>query len=87
LNGLKLKDIDRFVFHQANRFMLESLRDRMKLPAGKVVIDVADGGNTVGSTIPIALEPLLDERPRRILISGFGVGLSWATNVLELCAT
>jgi len=51
------------------------------------VIDVADGGNTVGSTIPIALEPLLDERPRRILISGFGVGLSWATNVLELCAT
>ena len=87
LNGLKLDDIDRFVFHQANRFMLESLRDRMKLPAGKVVIDVADGGNTVGSTIPIALEPLLDERPRRILISGFGVGLSWATNVLELCAT
>ncbi|MGZ9005351.1 MAG: ketoacyl-ACP synthase III, partial [Burkholderiales bacterium] len=36
LNGLKLEDIDRFVFHQANRFMLESLRDRMKLPAGKV---------------------------------------------------
>lgn len=86
-NGLGQEDIDRFVFHQANRFMLESLRDRMKLPAGKVVIDVADGGNTVGSTIPIALEPLLDERPRRILISGFGVGLSWATNVLELCAT
>ena len=87
LNGLKLDDIDRFVFHQANRFMLESLRDRMKLPPGKVVIEVADGGNTVGSTIPIALEPLLEERPRRILISGFGVGLSWATNVLELCAT
>jgi 3-oxoacyl-[acyl-carrier-protein] synthase-3 len=65
--------------------MLESLRDRMKLPVDKVVIDVADGGNTVGSTIPIALEPLLEERPRRILISGFGVGLSWATNVLQLC--
>ena len=84
-NGLGLQDIDRFVFHQANRFMLESLRDRMKLPAEKVVIDVADGGNTVGSTIPIALEPLLEERPRRILVSGFGVGLSWATNVLQLC--
>ena len=85
LNDLELQDIDRFVFHQANRFMLESLRDRMKLPADKVVIDVTDGGNTVGSTIPIALEPLLAERPRRILVSGFGVGLSWATNVLELC--
>ena len=85
LNALRLADVDRFVFHQANRYMLESLRERMKLPAGKVVIDVDDGGNTVGSTIPIALEKLLHERPRRILISGFGVGLSWATNVLELC--
>ncbi|HYC48256.1 MAG TPA: ketoacyl-ACP synthase III [Burkholderiales bacterium] len=85
LNGLAIGDIDCFVFHQANRFMLESLRDRMKLPADKVVIDVADGGNTVGSTIPIALEPLLETRPRRILVCGFGVGLSWATNVLELC--
>lgn len=85
LNGLQTEDIDRFVFHQANRFMLESLRDRMKLPAEKVVIEVADGGNTVGSTIPIALEPLLAERHRRILVCGFGVGLSWATNILERC--
>jgi 3-oxoacyl-[acyl-carrier-protein] synthase-3 len=85
LNGLRLEDIDRFVFHQANRFMLESLRDRMKLPAEKVVVDVEDGGNTVGSTIPIVLESLLPQRPRRILISGFGVGLSWATTILQLC--
>jgi 3-oxoacyl-[acyl-carrier-protein] synthase-3 len=84
LNNLSINDIDRFVFHQANRFMLESLRDRMKLPAEKVVIAVDDGGNTVGSTLPIALEPLLSERPARVLISGFGVGLSWATNVLQL---
>ena len=85
-NGLVLDDIDRFVFHQANRYMLESLRDRMKLPPAKVVIAVENGGNTVGSTLPIALEPLLAERPRRVLISGFGVGLSWATNVLEATA-
>src|ERR1043165_9728343 len=78
-NGLRIGDIDCFVFHQANRFMLESLRDRMKLAAEKVVIAVEDGGNTVGSTIPIALEGLLAERPRRILVCGFGVGLSWAT--------
>ena len=85
LNGLRPEEIDRFVFHQANRFMLESLRDRMKLPHEKVVIDVSNGGNTVGSTIPIALEPLLGEGHKRILVCGFGVGLSWATNVLELC--
>lgn len=85
MNGVRVEDIDRFVFHQANRYMLESLRDRMKLPAEKVVIAVEDGGNTVGSTIPIALEGLLPERPRRVLICGFGVGLSWATDVLERC--
>lgn len=85
LNGLALGEIDRFVFHQANRFMLESLRERMKLPHEKVVIAVEDGGNTVGSTIPIAVEGLLGERPRRMLVCGFGVGLSWATNVLHLC--
>jgi 3-oxoacyl-[acyl-carrier-protein] synthase-3 len=84
LNRLAAKDIDRFVFHQANRFMLESLCGRLKLPPEKVVIDVNDCGNTVGSSIPIALEPLLNEPPARILISGFGVGLSWATNVLQL---
>jgi len=85
LNGLALGDVDCFLLHQANRFMLESLRDRMKLPPGKVVIAVDDGGNTVGSSIPIALEGVLAERPRRILVCGFGIGLSWATNLLELC--
>ena len=83
-NGLTLDDVDCFVFHQANRFMLESLRDRMKLPPEKVVIAVEDGGNSVGSTIPIALEAVLPRRPRHVVVCGFGVGLSWATNVLQL---
>jgi 3-oxoacyl-[acyl-carrier-protein] synthase-3 len=83
LNGLAAQDIDRYVFHQANRYMLQSLSSLMKLPPEKVVIEVADWGNAVGSSIPIALEPLLAARPGRVLISGFGVGLSWATNVLH----
>jgi 3-oxoacyl-[acyl-carrier-protein] synthase-3 len=87
LNGLQDGDVDRYVFHQANRFMLESLADRMRLDRAKVVIAVRDGGNTVGSTIPIALEPLLAQRHRHILISGFGVGLSWATGILNLNET
>jgi 3-oxoacyl-[acyl-carrier-protein] synthase-3 len=86
LNRLTADDIDRYVFHQANRYMLESLAGRMKLPPEKVVIAVNDCGNTVGSSIPIALEPLLEERPARVLVSGFGVGLSWATNVLQSAA-
>lgn len=84
LNELSAEEVDRYVFHQANRFMLESISERMQLEREKVVINVCDGGNTVGSTIPIALEPLLETRHRRILISGFGVGLSWATGILNL---
>lgn len=87
LNGLSSEEIDCYVFHQANRFMLESLSERMRLKHEKVVIDVGDGGNTVGSTVPIALESLLKARHRHILISGFGVGLSWATGILNLNET
>lgn len=84
VNGLEHSDVDRYVFHQANRFMIESLADRICLDRAKVVLNVRDGGNTVGSTIPIALESILGQHHRNILVSGFGVGLSWATGILKL---
>ena len=84
LNRITLNDVDLFVFHQANEFMLKSLGERLKLDPKKVVYAVRDFGNTVSSTIPIALEPLLSQRPGTILICGFGVGLSIATNTLFL---
>lgn len=89
-NNLIRSDIDSFVFHQASRFLLETLRDRMGLPAEQVPITLKDTGNTVSSTVPLALH-ILAARGRcdnaTVLVSGFGVGLSWATNIIRFGAS
>jgi len=80
--GRPAEDVDYFVFHQANRFMLEHLRTKLKIPTAKFCIDMEQTGNTVSATIPIALErALASGRLRsgyRVMLVGFGVGYSWA---------
>ncbi len=80
--GIRLEDVDLFVFHQANQFMLEHLRNKLNIPAEKFYYAMKDCGNTVSSTIPIALRRALQEgriRPGcRLMLVGFGVGYSWA---------
>lgn len=86
-NGLEREQVDLFVFHQASRYMLEALRGALRLDPERVPITLADGGNTVSSTIPMALETLggLEAlRGRRLLLCGFGVGLSWASTILTV---
>lgn len=81
---LKLDEIDLFVFHQANQFMLEHLRAHLAIPQERFVVNMGDCGNTVSSSIPIALS-LAAERLRpgmRIMLVGFGVGYSWGGTVL-----
>lgn len=79
--GLELEDIDLFVFHQANAFMLEHLRKKLGVPAERFFVSLAESGNTVSSTIPIALadaERAGALKPgMRVMLLGFGVGLSW----------
>lgn len=85
-NHLTVEDIDRFVFHQASKYMLENLAKRLELPAEKMVYCLRETGNTVSSSIPIALSEMFREggvTQKRVLISGFGVGLSWASTVLH----
>ncbi len=84
-NGLTMDDIDLFVFHQANSFMLSHLRKKLKIEENKFFVNMAEIGNTVSSTIPIAL---CDARIAgllhgNILIAGFGVGLSWGATILK----
>lgn len=80
-------DVDLYVFHQANAFMLEHLRQTMNLPAEKFFLHLEHTGNTVSSTIPIALKAALEEgrlKPgMRVMLVGFGVGLSWAATLLR----
>lgn len=76
-----LDGYDGFVFHQANAFILGKLRQKLKIDAARFVIDLKDTGNTVSSSIPLALEPLLrggTGTSRHFMLVGFGVGYSWA---------
>ncbi|AUS29376.1 ketoacyl-ACP synthase III [Paenibacillus sp. P2(2022)] len=85
-NNLNYNDIDFFVFHQANGYMLNHLRKKCNIPEEKFFINMIDTGNTVSSTIPIAL--CLAEKEGRIkrgdtiLLVGFGVGLSWGSTII-----
>lgn len=87
-NQLNADDIDFFIFHQANRIILETLFKKNKIPPEKTIIHLDKCGNTVSSTIPIAIYHALKEgkvkKGDRILLAGFGVGLSWAGTVIEL---
>lgn len=84
--GIGLSDIDLFVFHQANLTMLEALRRKINIEPARFYLAL-DDGNTVSSTIPIALRRALDEgrlRPgMRVMLVGFGVGYSWAAALMR----
>lgn len=84
---LQPEQVDWFVFHQANLYMLEHLRKRLAVPQEKFLLRLADGGNTVSSTIPLVLEEAMARGQFRqndnILITGFGVGYSWGGVMLR----
>ena len=86
-NELDIEDIDLFVFHQANKYMLDYLRKKIKIPEDKYYINLKDIGNTVSSSIPIALKMALCEgklkKGDNVMLVGFGVGLSWAATVIK----
>ena len=83
LNNLSIAEIDRFLLHQASKYIIDFLIKRIGLPKDKTPFVIYDYGNTVSSSIPIMLKDLLfDPEISRVLISGFGVGLSWASGIL-----
>lgn len=87
-NKISLEQVDHFVFHQANAFLNESLRKKLNIPEEKFMIYMAEVGNTVASTIPIALsEGIRAGRfapGDKILLAGFGTGLSWSGTIVQL---
>ena len=78
-------DIDLWIFHQANKYMINYLRKLMEIEKDKFFIYMEKVGNTVSSTIPIAsTEALKQERLHgNVLLAGFGVGLSWGATVIR----
>jgi 3-oxoacyl-[acyl-carrier-protein] synthase-3 len=82
-NNLKIANIRYFIFHQANKYMLNEIQKRLNISDSQMVIDLEYYGNTVSSTIPIAYKNILVQKTLRkndlIIFCGFGVGLSWGT--------
>lgn len=80
-------EVDLWVLHQANQYMLEHLRRKIQAPPEKFVIAMAESGNTVSATIPLALRVTADEgrlQPgHRVAVVGFGIGYSWAAGLLR----
>lgn len=87
-SGLGLDDIDLFIPHQANKFMLDRLRLKLKIPADKFFYGMEATGNTVSSSIPMAFELAqqrgIIKKGNRIMLVGFGVGLSWGATLVEV---
>lgn len=86
-NNLQIDNIDMFVFHQANKFMLEKLQKNLGIADDKFFISLKGKGNTTSSTIPIALKDGLAKKvigpEMNVLICGFGVGYSWSTGIVR----
>jgi 3-oxoacyl-[acyl-carrier-protein] synthase-3 len=87
-NRLPMEAIDYFIFHQANRYMTEHLRKKIKIPGEKFFQDMLYTGNTVSATIPIALKQSLDrgvvKNGDKVLLCGFGVGYSWGAALIKI---
>lgn len=85
-NELHKEDIDSYVFHQANKFMLNFLRKKIKIEKDKFHLYLSEVGNTVSSTIPITLKEKTNGASLHgnVVLAGFGVGYSWAGCVVKM---
>ena len=82
------EDIDYFIFHQANRMINETIRKKLGLPEEKVPSTLRDFGNTSGASLPVTMtvriREALNEGKKRVLMSGFGIGLSWGSCIVDI---
>lgn len=84
--GTDLADVDWFALHQGSTYMLEAMTKRVGIPDEKVLKNMNRFGNTVSSSIPLLLNDLQADgtlAERKVLVSGFGVGLSWGTALIQ----
>ncbi|MGZ3865165.1 MAG: 3-oxoacyl-ACP synthase III family protein [Bacteroidia bacterium] len=82
-----IDEVDLFVFHQASYFMLEIIRKKIKVPENKFLISIENTGNSVSSSIPVALRQAeqkgILKRGMKVMVAGFGIGYSWAATIIE----
>jgi 3-oxoacyl-[acyl-carrier-protein] synthase-3 len=87
--GLPLNDVDYFMFHQPNKFMLHKLADKMNVRYDRMPANIVENfGNASGVTVPLAIAFNLGDRLTReklkICMAGFGVGLTWSSILMDI---
>ena len=86
-NNMTPDDVEYYVFHQANKFMLNTIRKVCVLPKDRFYVNLEETGNTVSSTVMIGLKQCIEAgtiKPgMKVMVSGFGVGLSWGGTILK----
>ena len=86
-NNMTSDDVDYYIFHQANKFMLNAIRKVCVLPKDKFYVNLEETGNTVSSTVMIGLKQCIEAgtitQGMKVMVSGFGVGLSWGGTILK----
>ena len=82
------EQVDYFIFHQANRMINETIRKKLGLPVEKVPSTLHDLGNTSGASLPVTMTARLHEQlsgsKHKLLLGGFGIGLSWGTAIVDV---
>lgn len=86
--GLTVPDIDAYLFHQSNRFIMKHLMKKCGLSEDRVPFTIEDTGNCGGPSVAVTLTRALSERerdrPLRLMLLGYGVGLSWSSAIVML---
>lgn len=84
---VKLEEIDYFILHQANRRIIEAVAKRLKTDISKFPMNLEEYANTSAATVPILLDEMnrrgMFRRGQKIILSGFGAGLTWAACLFE----
>jgi 3-oxoacyl-[acyl-carrier-protein] synthase-3 len=89
LSGRSVEQVDAFLFHQSNRFIMKHLMKKCGLPEARVPMTIEDNGNCGGPSVAVTLTRTLAaerERAQTLMMLGYGVGLSWGAAVVELDA-
>jgi 3-oxoacyl-[acyl-carrier-protein] synthase-3 len=83
-----MADVDYFLFHQANRMINDTIRKKLDLDEARVPSSLPDFGNTSGASIPVTItariREQLDGKPAKLLLCGFGIGLSWGSCLVDV---
>ena len=86
-NKMEKDEVDYYVFHQANKFMLNTIRKVCVIPKDKFFVNLEETGNTISSTVMIGLKQCLEagtiHEGMKVMVTGFGVGLSWGGTILK----